>query len=120
MTQLLVSVRSASEVEAALRGGASVIDVKEPARGSLGRASDRTIAEVVCFVAGKRPVSAALGELAKSLAVEWPRANLFLAYVKWGLAGYEDRGKRVWTRELSGAMRQLAERQPSCRAVAVA
>ncbi len=33
MTRLLVSVRSAAEAEAALTGGASVIDVKEPTRG---------------------------------------------------------------------------------------
>ena len=37
-TQLLVSVRSPAEALAALEGGAALIDVKEPARGSLGRA----------------------------------------------------------------------------------
>jgi uncharacterized protein (UPF0264 family) len=120
MTQLLVSVRSASEAEVALRGGAAVIDVKEPARGSLGRASDRTIAEVVRIVAGRRPVSAALGERTDAPIGDLPPSDLSLAYVKWGLAGYEGRGKRGWTRELFGAMRLLAERQPSCRAVAVA
>ena len=34
---LLVSVRSADEVEAALAGGASLIDVKEPRKGRLPR-----------------------------------------------------------------------------------
>ena len=37
--QLLVSVRSAEEARAALEGGAALIDVKEPSRGSLGSAS---------------------------------------------------------------------------------
>ena len=63
MTRLLVSVRSAAEAEAALAGGAAVIDVKEPARGALGRADDAVIADVVRAVAGRAPVSAALGEL---------------------------------------------------------
>jgi (5-formylfuran-3-yl)methyl phosphate synthase len=120
MTQLLVSVRSAAEAEAALRGGASVIDVKEPAHGSLGQASDRTIAEVMRIVAGRRPVSAALGELIDSCADEWVPSELPLAYVKWGLAAYEGHGERSWRQDLSGAMRHLEERQPSCRAVAVA
>jgi uncharacterized protein (UPF0264 family) len=61
--QLLVSVRSAAEAEAALEGGADVIDVKEPSRGSLGRADDDVIAEVVSTVAGRRTVTAAMGEL---------------------------------------------------------
>ena len=36
MTGLLVSVRDGQEARAALDGGAAVIDVKEPLRGSLG------------------------------------------------------------------------------------
>src|SRR5215468_9568595 len=82
---LLISVRDAAEAEAALRGGADVIDVKEPRRGSLGRADAATIAAVVACVAGRRPVSAALGELVEpgSEAVPGPG----LSFVKWGLAG---------------------------------
>ena len=34
--RLLVSVRSAAEVAAALAGGADIIDAKEPSRGGLG------------------------------------------------------------------------------------
>ena len=60
---LLVSVRSAAEALAALAGGADVIDVKEPNQGSLGAADDDTISAVVRAVAGRAPVSAALGEL---------------------------------------------------------
>ena len=59
MTQLLVSVRSAAEAESAAAGGAGLIDVKEPSRGAMGKADDRTIADVVRAVAGRRPVSAA-------------------------------------------------------------
>lgn len=113
MTQLLVSVRSATEAEAALRGGAGLIDVKEPAHGSLGRASDHVIADVLRVVANRRPVSAALGELTDALAVPFPNS---LAYVKWGLASC----RSSWPRILHEAMRSMTDQLTSCRAVAVA
>jgi uncharacterized protein (UPF0264 family) len=60
---LLVSVRNELEALEALAGGADVIDVKEPTRGSLGAADASTIAEVVYAVNGRAIVTAALGEL---------------------------------------------------------
>jgi (5-formylfuran-3-yl)methyl phosphate synthase len=86
--RLLVSVRDAAEAEAALTGGAELIDVKEPNRGALGRADAAVIADVVRVVAGKAPVSAALGELRESPLV----ADVFalpseVNYLKWGLSG---------------------------------
>ncbi len=63
MAKLLVSVRSAIEAEAALAGGASIIDVKEPARGPLGRADGSVWREVRRSVPASIPVSVALGEL---------------------------------------------------------
>jgi (5-formylfuran-3-yl)methyl phosphate synthase len=65
---LLVSVRSADEALTALAGGADVIDVKEPNRGSLGAADMSTIREVVRAVDGRAPVTAALGELSDVVA----------------------------------------------------
>ena len=44
MMDLLVSVRSAEEAASALEGGAALIDIKEPVRGSLGRADANVIA----------------------------------------------------------------------------
>jgi len=61
MAELLVSVRSADEAQAALEGGAAIIVVKEPALGSLGRASAEPITAVVKRVAGRASVSVALG-----------------------------------------------------------
>lgn len=84
MSALLVSVRSVSEAEAALAGGAALIDVKEPARGSLGRADDAVIAEIIGVVRGRAPVSAAMGEWADHSG-GLPECRL--DYVKWGLAG---------------------------------
>jgi uncharacterized protein (UPF0264 family) len=60
---LLVSVRDDAEALAALAGGAHVIDVKEPDRGSLGAAERDAIAAVIRAVAGRAPVTAAAGEL---------------------------------------------------------
>lgn len=85
-TQLLVSVRNASEAQAALAGGAAVIDIKEPERGALGWASPQVIEAILDVVAGRAAVSAALGEL-----VDWPRMGFDvparLTYAKFGLAG---------------------------------
>lgn len=88
--RLLVSVRSAEEALAALVGGADIIDVKEPLHGSLGAATPATLAAVVRAVAGARPVSAALGELAPRTGEPGPLALSALppglAFAKMGLA----------------------------------
>lgn len=60
---LLVSVRSVAEALSALAGGADVVDVKDPNRGSLGAADADTISAIARAVNGRAPVSAALGEL---------------------------------------------------------
>jgi uncharacterized protein (UPF0264 family) len=112
--ELLVSVRSVAEAEAALEGGAALLDVKEPANGPLGRADDETIAAVVRRVAGRLPVSAALGELVRQ---PFPYVGGGLSYVKWGLAGYADRD---WPGDLAAATRATEARAPGCRAVTAA
>jgi uncharacterized protein (UPF0264 family) len=115
--ELLVSVRSAADAEAALAGGAHVIDVKEPLRGSLGRASDATIAEVIDHVRGRRPVSAAMGELANPSEAA-PYARPGLAFAKWGLFAMAQNAD--WRLLLAEAKRRVAEATPACRVVTVA
>lgn len=86
MTRLLVSVRSAQEAASALAGGAAVIDVKEPLRGSLGAADSRVWREVAAAVAGAVPLSAAMGELGQHEITDL--GELFdFTYAKLGLAG---------------------------------
>jgi uncharacterized protein (UPF0264 family) len=109
---LLVSVRTAEEAAAALAGGAAIIDVKEPGRGPLGRADDRAVADVVRLVAGRRPVSAACGELRG--AVPPPPG---LAFLKWGLAGC---GAADWKALFGAAERESLRASPVGTAVAVA
>ena len=72
--QLLVSVRDAHEALDALRGGADIIDVKEPANGSLGRAAASAIISVADVIvsgivdsSSAFPLSLALGEVSEWL-----------------------------------------------------
>ncbi len=67
---LLVSVRSSAEVAAALDGGAGIIDIKEPARGPMGRADDSVWREVIDTVARRVPVTVALGEIVELASSE--------------------------------------------------
>jgi uncharacterized protein (UPF0264 family) len=103
------------EAEAALAGGAGLIDIKEPSSGSLGRATDNTIARILAWGAGKVPVSAALGEL-PDRPCPFPAAGL--AFAKWGLAGCGP--ARDWQRDLQSARAALEAIDPACSAVAVA
>ncbi|HXG11428.1 MAG TPA: (5-formylfuran-3-yl)methyl phosphate synthase [Gemmataceae bacterium] len=112
---LLVSVRSVAEAEAALAGGAALIDIKEPRRGSLGPASYKTIRAIIDQVAGRRPVSAALGEL---LETNLPLARIPLAYAKWGLAGCAQCPD--WPARWHAAAERLRQVAPGCRPVLVA
>lgn len=86
MTKLLISVRSAEEAEIALAEGADLIDVKEPSRGSLGAADVKTIAAIIERVAGRVPLSVALGELLEAGSLPASMGGQ-LRYAKFGLAG---------------------------------
>jgi len=98
--QLLISVAGPAEARAALRGGADVIDAKDPRRGALGPVPPRRLAAVRAAVAGARPISAALGDaasedaLARAVAVA---VSVGVAFVKVGFAGVtsEPRARRL-------------------------
>ncbi len=61
-TRLLVSVASVAEIRPALAGGAHVLDVKDPARGSLGTAAPALVVAARAVAPEEIPVSAALGD----------------------------------------------------------
>lgn len=112
MTRLLVSVRSACEARAALAGGADIIDVKEPRRGSLGRTDVRVWRDVVSVVGNNAPVSVALGELREGDVAAVDLAGV--RFAKVGLAGCQsDPG---WRDELRQFWQSLP---PSVAPVAV-
>jgi uncharacterized protein (UPF0264 family) len=90
--RLLVSVRNSAEAAAALQGGAELLDIKAPERGSLGRPDPHTIRDVLAVrdaLAPAIPISIALGELrewrdgVESVADWLPRG---IRYAKVGLA----------------------------------
>jgi uncharacterized protein (UPF0264 family) len=110
-TGLLVSVRSVAEAAAALEGGADVIDVKEPRHGALGRAPAEVTADILRLIAGRCPVSAALGELAE---LREPGVVPGLSFVKCGLA-HLGRGTG-WQRRLRDLRARVAQ-QPQPPAV---
>ncbi len=89
--QLLVSVTSETEVEAAVEGGADIIDVKNPREGSLGANFPHVIRLVRERTPGSLPVSAAVGDV-PNLPGTVALASLGVAtcgvdYVKIGLFG---------------------------------
>lgn len=69
MTALLASVTDLQEARMALKGGADIIDLKDPARGALGAVSHEIQQSVARFVGTRRPVSATVGDLPMSAAV---------------------------------------------------
>ena len=72
-----------------MRGGADLIDIKEPTAGALGKASDDVIRAIVESVGSMRPVSAAHGEW-RDHDPRW-QITPGLEWVKWGLAGQAGR-----------------------------
>jgi uncharacterized protein (UPF0264 family) len=95
--RLLVSVRSAGEVAAAVAGGADIVDAKEPTAGSLGPVSGRVLREIARRVPAGVPLSIALGEPKNLVGLEATRAALHgldptrsQVYVKVGLSAAGD------------------------------
>ena len=122
--RLLVSVRSADEVEAALTGGADIIDAKEPARGALGAVSATTLSEISRRVPANRLMSVALGdlatdsELAAAFAVTEILSRPAPTFLKLGFAGIQSR--EVVFSLLSTAVRLASLRRPQLQVIAVA
>jgi (5-formylfuran-3-yl)methyl phosphate synthase len=61
--RLMISVVSAEEARQALAGGADLIDIKNPADGSLGAHFPRVIREIKKICSGKIEISAAIGDM---------------------------------------------------------
>ncbi len=124
---LLVSVRDGDEALAALAGGCDILDIKDPTRGALGRASRETVREIISHVRAEScqtPVTVALGEL-----IEWdpsrfdPARELMdgIAACKVGLAGMA--GLRTWQTRFEqavAAIQSSANAPPRMVAVAYA
>ncbi len=66
---LLVSVRNAEEAGIAAAAGASIVDIKEPLHGPLGRAGAAITTDAILAVGSNATVTLACGELADAPAV---------------------------------------------------
>jgi (5-formylfuran-3-yl)methyl phosphate synthase len=89
--KLLVSVTDAHEARVAVEGGVDIVDVKNPAEGSLGAPGPGVIERVREVVPPERPVSAAIGDLPNlpgtAALAALGAARSGAAYVKVGLWG---------------------------------
>ena len=63
MTGMLASVNSIAEALLVLNAGVDIIDLKQPALGALGALELDDIKQIVAAIAGRRPVSATIGDL---------------------------------------------------------
>ncbi|HEX7088639.1 MAG TPA: (5-formylfuran-3-yl)methyl phosphate synthase [Longimicrobiales bacterium] len=119
--RLLVSVISPAEAPEALAGGADIVDVKNPAEGSLGAASPAVLGRIRTRVSPPAELSAALGD-----APHLPGTLAFAAfgavacgadYVKVGVLGS---GRVREALALLEAVRRAAhDADPRARVVAV-
>jgi len=118
---LLISVFALSEVEAALAGGADIVDVKNPAEGSLGAPTPELVRAIRSRVASPVRLSAALGDapnLPGTMALAAAGAAACGAdYLKIGLLGASRPPQAL---DLLIAVRRAAELNPRTRIMAVA
>jgi uncharacterized protein (UPF0264 family) len=63
MIRMLASVTTPEEAEVAVQAGADLIDLKNPNDGAVGALPASTINACLETVAGRRPVSATIGDL---------------------------------------------------------
>jgi uncharacterized protein (UPF0264 family) len=90
---LLVSSASGADAGAAVDGGADIVDAKDPGAGALGAVTFDVFRAITAAVAGRTPVSAAMGDAASPASVEADArmfASLGARLVKVGFAGITD------------------------------
>src|SRR5262249_53831086 len=109
MTLLLASVTGPEEAEIAVRHGADIVDLKDPARGAFGAVAPRIVAATVAAVAGRRPVSAVAGELAMEpdaiVGAASALADAGVDYVKVAL--FPEPGRAACIRALASLARRV-------------
>ena len=103
LPRLLVSVRDATEAKMAIEAGVQLIDVKEPAAGSLGAATVESIREIADVCRQQVLLSVALGELLDGTHTQLP-GDIDPAFVKSGLAGCSEhpRWPALWRQQMRG------------------
>jgi uncharacterized protein (UPF0264 family) len=116
---LMVSVISPEEVPTAIAGGADILDVKNPAEGSLGAPAAHILQNVTAITADAVQVSAAIGDMPNlpgtaSLAA-LGAASCGVDFVKVGLYGPKSEAEAIYLLE---ALRQAVSAFPSVKIIA--
>jgi (5-formylfuran-3-yl)methyl phosphate synthase len=97
--RLLVSVVDDAEARLAVAGGVDVVDVKNPAEGSLGAPAPAVVARVRDVLPADVPLSVAIGDLpalpGTAALAALGAARTGAAYVKVGLWGASTTGEAV-------------------------
>jgi (5-formylfuran-3-yl)methyl phosphate synthase len=119
--RLLVSVMDGGEAARALQAGADIVDLKDPAEGSLGAPRPSTIRDVRASIPAHVPVSVAIGDLphlpgTAALAARGA-AECGAAYVKVGLMGSSTEPEAV---ELLRAVRDAVADRSGVAVIAAA
>lgn len=116
--RLLVSVTDAEEARIAAAAGVDIVDVKNPAEGSLGAPGPAVIARVRAAVPPGRPVSAAIGDMPNlpgtAALAALGAARSGATYVKVGLWGTATEGEAI------ALLRAVREAVPGAAVVAAA
>jgi uncharacterized protein (UPF0264 family) len=116
--RLLVSVVDVGEARAAAAAGADIVDVKNPAEGSLGAPSPSVIAEIRAAVPVALPVSAAIGDMPNlpgtAALAALGAAHSGAAFVKVGLWGTSTEPDAI------ALLRTVREAAPGAAVVAAA
>jgi (5-formylfuran-3-yl)methyl phosphate synthase len=116
--KLLVSVIDADEARIAAAAGADIVDVKNPAEGSLGAPSPAVIAAVRAAVPPELPVSAAIGDMPNlpgtAALAALGAAHSGAAFVKAGLWGVSAEAEAV------ALLRAIKDAVPTATVVAAA
>lgn len=117
--KLLVSVVDAEEARTALAAGVDILDVKNPAEGSLGAPSPETVRRVRAVTPPHVPLSVAIGDMPNrpgtAALAAYGAARLGATYVKVGLWGVSTEAEAL---ALLGAVRAACAEFPDVRVVA--
>jgi hypothetical protein len=105
---LLVSAQSVDEARVLIDASVDIIDVKNPAEGSLGAQPPQVVRDIAEYASSRGvPVSAALGDLpfqpGTAALAAFGLANVGVDYVKAGLHGTHTRSQAI---ELLRAVRE--------------
>ena len=97
--RLMISVISVSEAEDAVRGGADIVDIKNPVEGSLGAQPPGLIREISKCGSGRAEISAAIGDMPNlpgtAALAALGAAVCGAGYIKVGLHGTRSEAEAV-------------------------